>query len=104
MHANIGRTRPKSQHFASSNSARVEIAIGRKNDPHFDTKLLRSISSESLSSDSFDELYEDEERNIRRASFRSSIEEKRKKNKMRKLSRKKNKTTPGDYKDKGGDA
>lgn len=104
LHANIGRTRPKSQHFASSNSARVEIAIGRKNDPHFDTKLLRSISSESLSSDSFDELYEDEERNIRRASFRSSIEEKRKKNKMRKLSRKKNKTTPGDYKDKGGDA
>ena len=103
MHANIGRKRPKSQHFASNNSARFEIAIGRKNDPHFDTKLLRSISSESLSSDSFDELYEDEERRRRRASFRSSIEEKRKKNKMRKLSRKKNKTTPGDYKGKGGD-
>ena len=52
LHANIGRARPKSQHFASNNSARFEIAIGRKNESHFDTKLLRSISSESLSSDS----------------------------------------------------
>ena len=100
LHANIGRTRPKTHYFAASNDARVEIAIGKKNDIHFESKLLKDICSDSLSSESLDDIYNDEEKLGELANVRKSQEQKFKKNQARKKLRSKIKPTKGDYRDK----
>ena len=48
--------------FGPNNDARVEIAIARINDVHFVSKILREECSDTLSSDSLDDIYQDEEK------------------------------------------
>lgn len=59
--AMIAQVMPKNRIFNTSNEARVSVAIGRKNNPMFDSELIQRICLNALSSVVLNEIKKDEE-------------------------------------------
>ena len=59
--AMITQVMPKNRVFNTSNEARVSVAIGRKNNPMFDSELIQRICPNALSPVVLNEIKKDEE-------------------------------------------
>lgn len=57
----IRKTISKNKAFHTSNEARAAIAVGRKNDSYFDSKIMNKICPGSMSSPLMKQMKHDEE-------------------------------------------
>lgn len=98
VNANIRRFMPKNKVFSASSEARASIAIGMKNDIHFESNLIQKICPNSISSNVLNEIRKDEIQRDSRNTLKRTPNQKYKKNISRLKLREKNNEPPGDYK------
>ena len=89
---------PKNKVFSASSEARASIAIGMKNDIHFESNLIQKICPNSISSNVLNEIRKDEIQRDSRNTLKRTPNQKYKKNISRLKLREKNNEPPGDYK------
>ena len=100
LNSMISKTIPKNKVFHTSNEARAAIAVGRKNDPYFDSKILNKICPGSISTPLMQEMKHDEEIKFNEKEKRKRPYDKKVKNEIRAQSRLLNQNDQGDYKEK----
>ena len=99
--AMITQVMPKNRVFNTSNEARVSVAIGRKNNPMFDSELIQRICPNALSPVILNEIRKDEKNKRDESINRSTRSFKKKKNDARIAVRARNKSSSSsDYKPK----
>lgn len=91
---------PKNKVFNNTSKARLAVAIGRKNDSNFDSKLLKSTCSDYISPCVLNEIKNDEEIRKRECLRSNTPSERKKKNAARRKFRQSHKNVDGDYKKK----
>ena len=100
VNAKIANCAPKNRVFSASNEARAAAAIGKKNDPHFETTFIEENFPNTISPSILSEMKRQEEEDYLLATKRNTVAERKKKNLSRQMERSKNKNTNGDYKTK----
>lgn len=98
INASIRIRAPKNKMFASSNEARVQMAIGKKNDPFSESKLIQSICTRLIAPNVMKEIKKDESKQHQRNIQKQSQTEKKKKILERMKSRQRSQEQLGDYK------
>lgn len=79
LNADIGRLAPKIYDFREAHGARAVIAVGRRNDPHFDQNLLEVTGANLTMPLASQELiwHDEDERNKTREKRRLQLEKNR---------------------------
>lgn len=100
LNSMICRTIPKNKVFHTSNEARAAIAIGRKNDPHFESNILNKVCPGTIASPLLQQMKHDEEIKHLEKEKRKRPYDMKIKNETRTKSRLLNKNDKGDYQEK----
>lgn len=79
INANIRRLAPKHKVFSNSNEARAAIAIGIKNDHHFESRLIEKVCPKSISQNVLNEIKKDETSRHERNCLKKTPNEKKEK-------------------------
>ena len=87
LNADISNRAPKNKFFTVSNEARAAIAVGSKNNPHFQTELIQTICPNAISPQCLSGLAHLENERLQKNQMRNSPEEKERKNQLRRISR-----------------
>ena len=91
---------PKNKVFSVSNEARVAIAVGKKNDPLFETHLIEKVCPNAISPAALEEIRKDEILKHQNNEHKKTRKEMDKKNLKRIKERDRCKEPPGDYNEK----
>ena len=97
VNAKIANYAPKNRVFSQSNEARAAAAIGKKNDPHFETSFIQNNFPDAISTSILSEMRRQEEEDYINSIKRNTNPERIKKNITRQKERSKNKSNSGDY-------
>lgn len=101
LNAMIAQVTPKNKIFNKTKESRSAIAVGRMNEPNFDSNLIKDLCPNKLSPLILNEIEKDEQMNHQNSLVRNSFNKRKRKNKSRqKLRESHKKNDEGDYKKK----